>query len=608
MSEHMNNNTDKGQTGVLASVRIFWPWIRPHRKHIILAMLSILLVAVALLSLGRGIAHLVDSGFGNGENRLLNQAVLICVGITFFLALGSYFRTVLINRVAERVIADIRKAMYRHMINLSTAWFEEKRTGDLISTFSTDTTMIQSILASSMSMAARNIILLVGGLIMVILTSPKLTLVIIGVVPLVVIPLVVVGRMLRRQSRIAQDRIADLSVEVEESLSAIDDILAFSRGEAMIKRFDVAAEASFTASRRRILLRGIMSGMVIFLVFAAITFILWLGGLDLLKGEMSAGELSAFVFYAALVATSVGALSDIGGEWQRLGGAAERIADLLTQNNRLNETETPTPFPAASASSSHRGDEFISFEKVRFSYPSRQNQVSLDGIDIAIRRGENIAIVGESGAGKTTILKMLLRLYDPDEGRITIGGVDLKDMAISDLRRHLAVVPQMASLFSSSVYDNISFGLPDAPRDAVYQAASEAFADDFIRALPLGYDTLIGEKGIQLSAGQRQRLAIARALLRDAPILLLDEATSSLDSASEQKVQAALTRLMENRTTIVIAHRLSTVISADRILVIGNGKVVATGDHETLLATSPLYHHLASLQFMTGSDQGVTLE
>ncbi len=607
MSEDKKHNPKTGQTGVLASVRIFWPWIRPHRRQILLAMLSILLVAVALLSLGRGIAHLVDSGFGNGENRYLNQAVLICVGITFFLALGSYLRTVLINRVAERVIADIRKAMYRHMMHLSTAWFEEKRTGDLISTFSTDTTMIQSILASSMSMAARNMILLVGGLIMVILTSPKLTLVILGVVPLVVIPLVVVGRMLRRQSRIAQDRIADLSVEVEESLSAIDDILAFSRGEAMIKRFDAAAEASFTASRRRILLRGIMSGMVIFLVFAAITFILWLGGLDLLKGEMSAGELSAFVFYAALVATSVGALSDIGGEWQRLGGAAERIADLLTQTDRLQEPQTPIPFPTLSlssseASSSGKSAEYICFDHLRFSYPSRQNQRSLDGIDLSIRRGENVAIVGESGAGKTTILKMLLRLYDPDEGRITIGGVDLKDMEVADLRRHIAVVPQMASLFSSSVYDNISFGLPDAPREAVYQAASEAFADDFIRALPHGYETLIGEKGIQLSAGQRQRLAIARALLRDAPILLLDEATSSLDSASEQKVQAALARLMENRTTIAIAHRLSTVISADRILVMDSGKIAATGDHETLLATSPLYHHLASLQFMTGSD------
>jgi len=602
MSEHTEHNTNKGHTGVLASVRIFWPWIRPHRKHILLAMLSILLVAVALLALGRGIAHLVDSGFGNGDNQHLNQAVLICVGITFFLALGSYLRTVLINRVAERVIADIRKAMYRHMMSLSTAWFEEKRTGDLISTFSTDTTMIQSILASSMSMAARNIILLFGGLIMVILTSPKLTLVILGVVPLVVIPLVVVGRMLRRQSRIAQDRIADLSVEVEESLSAIDDVLAFSRGEAMIKRFDAAAEASFTASRQRILLRGIMSGMVIFLVFAAITFILWLGGLDLLKGEISAGELSAFVFYAALVATSVGALSDIGGEWQRLGGAAERIADLLTQSNRLNEPQTPIPFPSPPSSSSGKGEDYIHFENLRFSYPARQNQRSLDGIDVAIRRGENIAIVGESGAGKTTILKILLRLYDPDEGRITIGGVDLKEMGIADLRRHIAVVPQMASLFSSSVYDNISFGLPDAPREAVYKAASEAFADDFISALPLGYDTMIGEKGIQLSAGQRQRIAIARALLRDAPILLLDEATSSLDSASEQKVQAALARLMENRTTIAIAHRLSTVISADRILVMDNGKIAATGDHETLLATSPLYHHLASLQFMTGSD------
>lgn len=587
-----------GKTGVIASMRVFWPWIVPHKKQIILALLSILLVAVALLSLGRGISLLVDSGFGQGEESLLRRAVMICVGITALLALGSYMRTVLINRVAERVISDIRKAMFRHMIGLSTSWFESRRRGDLISTFATDTTMIQSILASSMSMAARNVLLLFGGLIMVILTSPKLTLVILGVVPVVVVPLVVIGRMLRRQSRIAQDRIADLSVEIEESLSSIDDILAFGRGDMMVRRFEQAAENSFNASRKRILLRGIMSGMVIFLVFAAITFILWLGGLDLLRGDISAGDLSAFVFYAALVATSVGALSDIGGEWQRLGGAAERIAELLKQNDYLAEPQTPIAFPEQL--SAEQAEHFIAFDQVTFSYPTRPHQSSLDHLSFTVKQGETVAIVGESGAGKSTIFKMLLRLYDPIAGNISIGGVDLKDMTTDDVRGHMAVVPQNASLFSSSVYDNIAFGKPDASPADIEQAAEEAHADTFIADLPRGYNTLIGEKGVQLSGGQRQRLAIARALLRDAPILLLDEATSALDSSSEQKVQSALMHLMQNRTTIVIAHRLSTVINADRILVMDYGQLVASGDHDTLLATSPIYHKLASLQFMTG--------
>lgn len=587
-----------GKTGVIASMRVFWPWIVPHKKQIILALLSILLVAVALLSLGRGISLLVDSGFGQGEESLLRRAVMICVGITALLALGSYMRTVLINRVAERVISDIRKAMFRHMIGLSTSWFESRRRGDLISTFATDTTMIQSILASSMSMAARNVLLLFGGLIMVILTSPKLTLVILGVVPVVVVPLVVIGRMLRRQSRIAQDRIADLSVEIEESLSSIDDILTFGRGDMMVRRFEQAAENSFNASRKRILLRGIMSGTVIFLVFAAITFILWLGGLDLLRGDISAGDLSAFVFYAALVATSVGALSDIGGEWQRLGGAAERIAELLKQNDYLAEPQTPIAFPEQL--SAEQAEHFIAFDQVTFSYPTRPHQSSLDHLSFTVKQGETVAIVGESGAGKSTIFKMLLRLYDPIAGNISIGGVDLKDMTTDDVRGHMAVVPQNASLFSSSVYDNIAFGKPDASPADIEQAAEEAHADTFIADLPQGYNTLIGEKGVQLSGGQRQRLAIARALLRDAPILLLDEATSALDSSSEQKVQSALMHLMQNRTTIVIAHRLSTVINADRILVMDNGQLVASGDHDTLLATSPIYHKLASLQFMTG--------
>ena len=583
------------ELGIFGVMRVFAPWIRPYRWQVLGAFLSIILVAAGLLSFGRAIALLVDEGLASPWR--LNQSMAICIGIALVVAVGSYLRTVLINHAAERVIADLRKAMYRHMMGLSTAWFEEKQSGDVISTFATDTIMIQSILASTMSMAVRNIILLVGGLVMVVLTSPKLTLVVLALVPLVVAPLVLLGRSLKRQSRLAQDRLAALSVELDESLTAIDDIIAFGRTETMMTRFNQAVEASFSASRRRVFLRGLMSGFVIFLVIAAVGLIIWLGGRDLLRGAVSAGDLSAFVFYATLVAASVSALSDIGGEWQRLGGAAARIMDLLNQNARISETPNPQKFPSASGASGAGEGVEIHFDNVHFRYPARPNQV-LEGLNLTIKAGETIAIVGESGAGKTTIFKLLLRLYDADKGRVSIGGVDVKAMALSDLRQNIAIVPQMASLFSASVYENIRFGVPDASADAVKAAAREAHADAFIRALPEGYHTLIGTKGVQLSGGQRQRLALARALLRGSPILLLDEATSALDSVAEQNIQTALLDVMKHRTTLVIAHRLSTVINADRIVLMQQGRVVASGDHESLIATSPLYHRLASLQFM----------
>ena len=590
------------ELGIFGVMRVFAPWIRPYRWQVLGAFLSIILVAAGLLSFGRAIALLVDEGLASPWR--LNQSMAICIVIALAVAVGSYLRTVLINHAAERVIADLRKAMYRHMMGLSTAWFEEKQSGDVISTFATDTIMIQSILASTTSMAVRNVILLVGGLVMVVLTSPKLTLVVLALVPLVVVPLVLLGRLLSRQSRLAQDRLAALSVELDESLTAIDDIIAFGRTETMMTRFDKAVEASFSASRKRVFLRGLLSGFVIFLVIAAVGLIIWLGGRDLLRGAVSAGDLSAFVFYATLVAASVSALSDIGGEWQRLGGAAARIMDLLNQNARISENPNPQKFPSASGSSSGGGIE-IHFDNVHFRYPARPNQV-LEGLNLTIKAGETIAIVGESGAGKTTIFKLLLRLYDADKGRVSIGGVDVKAMALSDLRQHIAIVPQMASLFSASVYDNIRFGVPDASADAVKSAAREAHADAFIRALPEGYHTLIGTKGVQLSGGQRQRLALARALLRGSPILLLDEATSALDSVAEQNIQTALLDVMKHRTTLVIAHRLSTVINADRIVLMQQGRVVASGDHESLIATSPLYHRLASLQFMAEDSSATT--
>ncbi|MGC6484457.1 MAG: ABC transporter transmembrane domain-containing protein [Candidatus Puniceispirillales bacterium] len=584
----------KGKLARLAPLRALWPWIRPYRLELIKALGAIMLVAAALLSLGRGIGYLVDSGLSKGDTRLLDQAVLICIGITVMLALGSYLRTVLINKVAERIIADIRKSVFRHTIGLSTGWFEQARIGDVISTLTVDTTTIQTVVASSLSMAMRNILVLIGGIIMVLLTSPKLTLIVFAVIPLVIVPVILIGRRLRRQSRLAQDALAEVSVEAEETLTAISTVQAFAQGRYMESRFNAATEGSHDAAIRRLRLRGQMSGIVILLVFSAISFILWVGGKDLLSGAMSAGDLSAFVFYAALVASSVGALSDMAGELQRAAGAAERIAVLLAEVSTITTPKEPKPLP--------QGPLGVQFRGVDFSYPTRPDLPALTGIDLAIEPSERVALVGPSGAGKSTMLGLILRLFDPVAGQVMIGGIDARSVAIEDLRGVMGLVPQETALFSGTIADNIRFGRPDADHAALREAAISANADGFIRDMPEGYDTPIGEKGVRLSGGQRQRIAIARALLRDPAILLLDEATSSLDAQSEQAVQLALATLMQGRTTVVIAHRLSTVLNADRIVVMNGGRIEDIGTHDELLTRCPLYHDLASLQLVAGGE------
>jgi ATP-binding cassette subfamily B protein len=577
----------------LRPLRSLWPWIKPHRAQLMQALLAIVLVAASLLSLGRGIGYLVDSGLSQGDGQLLDQAVLICLGLTVMLAIGSYLRAVLINKVAERVIADIRKSLFRHVLGLSTSWFEQTRTGDVLSTISVDTTLIQTVVASTLSMAMRNVLVLIGGVTMVVLTSPKLTMIILGVIPLVVVPVIILGRRLRAQSKRAQDRLADVSVEAEEAIAAIRTIHAFARQEVISKGFNRAAEASHDASIKRLVLRGTMSGIVILLVFSAITFILWVGGKDLLSGEMSAGDLSSFVFYSALVASSVGALSDMTGELQRAAGAAERITDLLSQEQTIVDPPEPKPLPQRALG--------IAFRDVSFSYASRCDHPVLNNINLEIKPSERIALVGPSGAGKSTLMNLILRLNDPTHGAVMIGGVDARHALIDDLRGVMGLVPQETALFSGSIASNIGFGRPEADLEMIRTAAMKANAHDFIMALPQGYDTPVGEKGVRLSGGQRQRIAIARAVLKDPQILLLDEATSSLDAQSEEAVQSALEQLMRDRTTVVIAHRLSTVIKADRIIVMDDGQIVAMGSHEDLLATSPLYHELASLQFLTSA-------
>ena len=591
-AETKNHASRAGRISRLMPLRALWPWVRPYRLELIKALGAIMLVAGALLSLGRGISYLVDSGLSKGDTGLLNKAVMICIGITVMLALGSYLRTVLINKVAERVIADIRKSVFQHTIGLSTGWFEQARIGDVISTLTVDTTTIQTVVSSSLSMAMRNVLVLTGGIVLVLLTSPKLTLIVFGVIPLVIVPVILIGRRLRKQSRIAQDRLADVSVEAEETLTAISTVQAFAQNGYMTMRFNAATETSHDAALKRLHLRGLMSGIVILLVFSAISFILWVGGQDLLAGQMSPGDLAAFVFYAALVASSVGALSDMAGELQRAAGAAERIAALLEQVSTITDPDQPQGLP--------KGPLSVHFDEVDFSYPTRPDLPALSGITLDIKPSERIALVGPSGAGKSTMLGLILRLFDPVSGTVRIGGIDARHTAISDLRGVMGLVPQETALFTGTIADNIRFGRPDADFASLRQAAVNANADSFIMDMPQGYDTPIGEKGVRLSGGQRQRIAIARAILRDPSILLLDEATSSLDAQSEQAVQTALSALMQGRTTIVIAHRLSTVLNADRIVVINKGQIEDIGSHEDLLTRCPLYHELASLQLVVG--------
>ena len=583
--------TDRSYS-TMALWRVFRPYLLPHRARIAGAVVSLLMVAGALLTMGRGLAYLVDEGLGRQDPALLDRAVVGTAAIALLLAAGSYLRTTLVNQIGERVLADIRQALFAHLLTLSPGWYESARTGDVLARLTTDTAIVQTVMTSTVSMAARNVILLVGGLVMVVLSSPKMSLVVLVVVPLVVVPLIFLGRRLRRASRRAQDRLADVAVQAEETVTAIRTVQAFGRQQLMRTRFDAAVATSLDAALAHTRLRGWMSGIIIFLVFGGISAILWIGGQDLLAGRISAGDLSSFVFYAFLVAASTGFLSELAGELQRAAGAAERIAQALEATAALPEPDRPATLQRGHATA-------CSFAAVDFAYPAGTSRPAVSGVDLVVERGERVALVGPSGAGKSTLFHLLLRFYDPTAGTVRLGGQDLRDLALADIRGFIGLVPQDPALFSTSIRDNIAFGRPDAGEADIIAAARQAEAHGFITALELGYDTPVGEKGVRLSGGQRQRIAIARAILRDPALLLLDEATSALDARSEAAVQAALEALMKDRTSIVIAHRLATVIRADRIFLLDGGRIVATGTHEQLINESPLYRHLADLQFST---------
>jgi ATP-binding cassette subfamily B protein len=563
---------------------------RPYRWQIAGATFALLIAAGTTLALGAGLRLLIDQGFGAGDSQLLDRAVLTLFGVSVLLACGTFARFYLVSWVGERVVADIRKAVFDHIIGLSPGFFEITRTGEVVSRLTTDTTLLQVVVGSSVSIALRNTLLIIGGTIMLFITSTKLTLVVLAVVPLVVAPIVIFGRKVRRLSRLSQDRIADVSAEASEALYGIRTVQAFAHEPHDRKRFAERTEDAFATALLRIRWRALLTGIVILLVFGSISVVLWVGGADVVAGRISAGQLSAFVFYAVVLAGALGAVSEVIGDLQRAAGAMERIGELLTTKPVVLAPQSPKPPPNPT-----RGA--VAFEHVTFHYPSRPTVPALDDFTLDVKPGERVAIVGPSGAGKTTVMQLVLRFYDPESGCVRFDGVDIRDLDPAQLRGAIGVVPQDPTIFAANARDNIRYARPDAGDDEVRAAAKAAHALDFLERLPQGLDTYLGERGVRLSGGQRQRIAIARAILRNPALLLLDEATSALDAESERIVQAALDAVMKERTTLVIAHRLATVLKADRIVVLDKGRIDAIGTHAELMRAGGLYARLAALQF-----------
>jgi ATP-binding cassette subfamily B protein len=575
----------------MGALRALVPFLAPYRGMVVAALVALTLTAAVSLILPLAVRRVVD-GFGEGA-ALLDSYFAAALGVALLLALGTGARFYLVTRLGERVVADIRRALFDRIMGLSPAFFERMLTGEVLSRLTTDTTLILSVLSSSVSIALRNLLLLAGGLGLLFFTSAKLTGLVLLIVPLVVVPIVVMGRRLRTLSRQTQDWIAASSGNAGEALSAVQTVQAYTHEAETQARFAQITEQSFAVARRRIATRAQMTVIVIFLVFAGIIGVLWIGARDVRLGLMTPGELVQFVIYAVIVAGSVGALSEIWGELQRAAGATERLHELLSATDSVPDPASPVALPRPVSGA-------IAFEDVRFAYPTRPDSPALDGIGLTVRPGETVALVGPSGAGKSTVLHLLMRFHDPVAGRITIEGVDLRAMRRADFRGAMALVPQDPVIFATSARENIRFGRPDASDAEIEAAARAAAVHDFIAGLPQGYDTALGERGMMLSGGQKQRIAIARAILRDAPILLLDEATSALDAESERAVQNAFERLSQGRTTLVVAHRLATVKRADRIVVFDKGRIVATGTHDELVAQGGLYARLARLQFTDG--------
>ena len=593
MSDTGGSTEVRASSKRVGALRGLVPFLVPYRGMILVAGLALVLTAGVSLLLPLAVRRVVD-GFNADNSVLLDQYFSAALAIAALLAVGTAVRYYFVTRLGERVVADIRRALFDRVLGMSPAFYERIMTGEVLSRITTDTTLILSVIGSSVSVALRNILTLAGGLVLLLLTSAKLTGLVLLIVPAVVIPIVVLGRRLRGLSRENQDLIAASSATASEALSAVQTVQAYTHEGLTRGEFGRVTEKSFDAARKRIGTRAVMTSIVIFLVFAGVVGVLWIGARDVRAGDMTPGSLVQFLIYAVLVAGAVGALSEIWGELQRAAGATERLVELLHTEDTVLDAAAPVALPRPV-----RGE--ITFNDVQFRYPTRPDAPAVKGLSLVVAPGETVALVGPSGAGKSTVLQLLMRFFDPQSGAILLDGIDLRDMTRSDFRSAMALVPQDPVIFATSARENIRFGRPGASDAEVQVAAEAAAAHEFITALPQGYDSGLGERGVMLSGGQKQRIAIARAILRDAPVLLLDEATSALDAESERAVQMAVDRLAQGRTLLVVAHRLATVKRADRIVVMDQGRIQAIGTHDALVAEDGLYARLARLQFTDGA-------
>ena len=581
--------SDRSKSKRVSALKELWPFLKPYKLMILAAFIALTLTAVVSLILPLAVRRVVDT-FSLGNTIILDQYFVAAIGIAGLLSIGTALRYALVTRLGERVVTDIRKAVFARVIHLSPQFFEKIMTGEVLSRITTDTTVILSVIGSSISIALRNVFILIGGMILMLLTSLKLTSLVFLIVPAILVPILVLGRRLRVISRENQDWIAESSGNASEALMAVQTVQAFSHENLTKKSFDSVAETSFSSAKKRIITRSFLTVIVIFLVFSGVVGVLWVGARDVRNELMSVGMLVQFVIYSIMVAGAVAALSEIWSELQRAAGATERLIELLNVEDTVND-----PIQAVSPPTNWLGE--ITFNDVTFAYPSRADDATLSNFNLTIKPGETLALVGISGAGKSTFIQLLQRFYDPDQGEIFLDGIDIKTMKRLEFRKSIALVPQDPVIFATTVMENIRFGNPEANNEEIFQAARSASAHNFISELPQGYETYVGERGVMLSGGQKQRVAIARAILRNAPVLLLDEATSALDAENERSVQKAFDHLSKGRTTIVVAHRLATVKKADRIIVLDAGKIIAEGNHEKLISEKGLYARLASLQF-----------